>query len=108
MLEIDPAYEESGEDYSRGHEKDISNDTLEDLLTLEDEPDSMAVSEPRNQPPLQAKGLPEATLPPGPTEAVQVTSLSAIQADLEKVKAEMAKREKHHQDELTKMKFAMM
>ena len=107
LLEIDPADEEAGEDSPRGHEKDISDETMEDLLTLEDEHVSMAVSEPKNQPPLQAKGLTEATLPPGPTEAVQVTTLSAIHADLERVKAEMAKREKLHQEELNKMKSSM-
>ena len=67
----------------------------------------LADSEPRNQPPLQAKGLTEATTPPEPTEAVQVTSLSVIQADLERVKAEMAEGEKLHQEELNKMKSSM-
>ena len=93
MLEIDPADEEAGEDFPRGHEKTITEDMVNDLLTPEDEHVSMAGSQPRNQPPLQAKGLTEATTPPGPIKAVQVTSLSVIQADLERVKAEVAVRE---------------
>ena len=78
------------------------------LLNLEEELDSTADSGQRNQSPLKAKGSPKAKPPPAPEEAAHVASLSALQAELEKVKAELARKEKNQAEELAKVKAAMM
>ena len=97
MLDYEPAsdHEESGEDNSGRQGRELTDAAVDDLLNLEDELDSTGDFEPRNQPPLKAKGTTKASLHPEPEEAAQVTALSAIQAELEKVKADVARKEKH-------------
>ena len=91
LLELDPADEEACEDSVGGHEKNITEELVNELLTPAAEPVSMAVSLPRIQPPPEARGLVQATqeVP----AADQVTSPTATRSDRERVMAEMARKE---------------
>ena len=110
MLDYEPAsdHEESGEENSGGQERELTAAAVDDLLNIEEELDSMTDFGPRNQSPLKAKGTTKASPLPAPEEAAQVAALSALQAELEKVKAELARKEKHQAEELAEVKAAMM
>ena len=105
LLEHDPADEEAGEDPVGGHEENITEDLVNELLTPAAEPVSMAVSQPRIQPPPEARGLVQATqeVP----AADKVTSPTATRSDLERVMAEMARKEKQHQEDMEVMRASL-
>ena len=102
LLELDPADEEAGKDSVGGHEENITEALVNELLTPAEEPVSMAATLPRKQPPTEASGLHQAT----PT-ADKVTSTSATQEDVLRVMAEMDKKEKKHQEEMEEMRASL-
>ena len=104
LLEFDPAEEEACEDSVGGQEKNITEAMVNELLTPAAEPVAMAVSPPRTQPPPEAMGLKQATPVPA---ADKVTSPTATQIDLERVMAELAKKEKKHQEDMEMMRASL-
>ena len=102
LLEIDPADEEASKDSVGGHEENITDDLVNELLTPAEEPVSMTASQPRNQSPTEASGLLQAT-----PAADKVTSQSATQEDVERVMAELDKKEKKHQEEMEVMRASL-